>query len=320
MEGFERKRKKLVVQDAYRNSLSYLFSRICRFLPDYIFAHITTLIVRVFVLHEISFHQYLLNAFWEVSFLQNIGLTSSGQLLIPASWYLSAMLIVSYVIYLLLQKKYELYLYIIAPFSAMFSFCYFNERFGNLGVASATIGFTSTGITLGFATMSLGCIAYKAVEAFQKKTIYRNKYVGLMQTLFEIGLLSLTGYVCYRPGRDAKDFVIAIFCMMLIASAATGKSLIAAICNYGTIRAILIRAGKLSYIIFLNHTIFLSVLKNDFALSGEAYLKNAIIFLGVTVIYSFFADTFVRAGMKAIKKLMPSHNDTQYEFTAMNTH
>ena len=140
-------------------------------------------------------------------------------------------------------------------------------------------------------------------EAAKKVHLNWSKVARLIQTLLEIGLLSLSVYICYRDGRTPKDFVIVVFCAMLIASASTGKSLIAAICNNRILKAVLTKLGKLSYVMFLNHFMILYVLKAALTIGQDYYLTNIAIFLGVTVIYSFFADAIVKTGVNGIRKL-----------------
>lgn len=113
--SFESRIDEVSEQDAYKNCFLYLKKRLRQFYPHFIFSFAVLIIIKIVVVHSTSFHNFLLTAFWEVTFLQNIGLTSSGVLLNAPTWFLSAVIISGYFIYYLLQKHHDIYIYIVPP-------------------------------------------------------------------------------------------------------------------------------------------------------------------------------------------------------------
>lgn len=297
----ERKRDILAQGNVYTNCRSYLWKRICRFYPHFALMFLVLLILKVFVLGINSFHNFLLKAFWEVTFMQNIGLTPTSQILNGSTWYLSAVLIVSYLIYYLLQKNYDLYLHILAPLSIVFTFCYFNQRFGHIDVASPIVVVTTTGIIRGFAEMSLGCLCFKVVAHLEQIQIVKTLPFRAFQSVMEICMLGLITLMCYRSGHTSKDFVLVVFCAVLIISASLGGSLLSQICATSFVNPICQELGKLSFVMFLNHEVARCLLKYAWGLNGEPILLS-LLFIGLTIVYSLMADRFLQWVSLHIKK------------------
>ena len=123
MQGFECKKKTFIQKNLYFNCREYLWHRLCRFYPHYITSLLFAIVVRIFVYHLKTVHDFLLDVFWEITFLQNIGLSDAKQLLNSPTWFLCSALFGSYILYYLLQRYRSFFLHFIAPFSVMFMFC-----------------------------------------------------------------------------------------------------------------------------------------------------------------------------------------------------
>ena len=248
-------------QDIYKNCLNFLKTRIIRYYPHFIFSLIVLSVIKVAILKLMTFNEFLKSLFWEATFLQNIGITASGNLINPPTWFLCAVVICGYVIFYLLQKYKDTYVYIIAPLSVIFMFCYFNGRFGSMAAASPIVVFTTSGIIQGFACMSLGCISYSLYMYLEQKMNKDDTTLHTFQSIVEIGLLGLILRLCYKEGHTNKDFILIIFFAVLIISAALNSSLISKVCNKH-IKKLALTCGRLSYPVFLNHMAVLYTLNN----------------------------------------------------------
>ena len=93
MQSYESKKNVLAENNIYRNCRKYLWDRICRLYPHFVGALLANLIVKVFVLSINKLHDFLLVAFWEVTLLHNIGLSSTAVLWNAVDWYLCALLV-----------------------------------------------------------------------------------------------------------------------------------------------------------------------------------------------------------------------------------
>ena len=293
--------------DTYSNCLKFLKKKISKLYPHFLFSFIVLFFLKVIILDTVSFSDACITSFWELTFLQNIGLTSSGVLINPVTWYLSAQVIAGYFVYYLLQKCYKLYLYVIAPLSIMFTFCYCYQRFGHLGTASQLTLVTTTGIILGFACMSLGCIAYN-LYAYLNTIINKDSLsVRILQTIFELVVIGVTGILCYKTGRSSKDFVLVMLVAILYISVFFNSSYISKMSTRKYISAIFNNLGHLSYAIFLNHFAVIYFLKYCWPpLNIEGYWRNAVVFLGITLVYSVATRSFVSWLTPQIKRGLES--------------
>lgn len=299
-----------VSNDVYSNCLHFLKRKISKLYPHFLFSFIILFILKVVILDKVSLSDALTTSFWELTFLQNIGLTSSGVLINTVTWYLSAQIIAGYFVYYLLLRCYKLYLYIIAPLSIIFAFCYFHQRFGHLGTASQLTLITTTGMILGFACMSLGCIAYKLYVYLNTLLNKSNLFLRILQTIFELIIIGIAGILCYKAGRSDKDFVLVMLIAILYISVFFNSSYVSTVLNKKHIRTVSNQLGRLSYAIFLNHFAVIYFLKYCWSpLHTESYWKNAGVFLGITFVYSLATQFFVawitpyiKRGLKLILK------------------
>ena len=248
-------------QNIYQNCLNFLKARISRYYPHFIFSLIVLSVIKVVVLKLMTFNEFLKSLFWEATFLQNIGIRASGNLINPPTWFLCAVVICGYVIFFLLQKHQDTYVYIVAPLSVIFMFCYFNDCFGSMAAASPIVVFTTSGIIQGFACMSLGCISYVLYTYLEQKLNRDNRMIGILQSIGEIGLLGLILRLCYKEGHTDKDFILIVFFAVLIISASLNNSWLAMLCN-SYIKRLMLFCGRLSYPIFLNHMAIFYILNS----------------------------------------------------------
>ncbi len=286
-------------QNIYENCLSFLKTRIIKYYPHFIFSLIVLSVIKVIILKLMTLNEFLKSLFWEITFLQNIGITVSGDLINPPAWFLCAVVICGYVIFFLLQKYQDAYVYIIAPLSVIFMFCYFNQRFGSMAAASPVILFTTSGIIQGFACMSLGCMSYVFCMYLEQKLSKDNIVFRIIQSIAEIDLLGLILLLCYKEGRTNKDFILIVFFAVLIISAALNNSLMSMVCN-NYIRKLSLFCGRLSYPVFLNHMAVI-ICFNRFEHAGGGYTGQTVIFLLTTIIYSVITEKIVKRLLSAVK-------------------
>ncbi len=296
MRSFEGKRGELAQRDVYLNCREYLWQRICRFYPHYFAAFVFAVVVRIFVYRQKSVHKFLLNAFWEIAFLQNIGLTGGTELVNSPTWFLCAALFGGYLVWFLLQKCYGFFLHFIVPFSVMFMFCGFNQMAGNMELAHNVIGITTCGMIRGFVELSLGCLTFKAYQYCLGLHIERAVLFRALQSLIEIAAIGFICLMCYREGHTPKDFVLIMIFSALIVSAALNSSLLAALCSSPVIRPILQHAGRLSFSMYLSHMTVINIV-NRHPVSMGRYFPNVVLLMAVTVVVSEFMDLSV-SGMK----------------------
>ena len=200
-----------------QNSITYLKGRLKVLYPHFIFSFFVLFFIKVFVLQSVSLYHVAVNSFWEILFLQNIGLTLAGNLLNPATWFLSSLLIMGYLIYFLLQRYRTAFLYLIAPFSVICGFCYLYMLNGDLSSVSTILGFTTIGMIKGFVGLSLGCLCYLMYRWFDLHLRKNSLLVCVFQTVIEFGIELVLLWGCYENGFSRKDFIFTVlFAVLLI--------------------------------------------------------------------------------------------------------
>lgn len=256
--------------------------------------------MKVVVLHLISFHDVLLTAFWEVTLLHNIGLTGVSKLVNSPTWFLCATLLGSYLIYFLLQKCRGFFLHFIAPFSVIFTFCYFNQLAGKIELPWSVNHIVTHGMIRGFMELSLGCLTYMAYQYCRKFPIKQFAPLRTLQSLLELGAIGLICLMCYREGETPKDFILVMIFSILIISASLGSSALAYLCNRPVVQPILVHMGKLSYIMFLSHVSIVHFINRYLIANG--YLINTVLFLAITIILAEIIDIIVRVAGFLLRK------------------
>lgn len=304
MRSFERDRAAQEQRDIYLNCRKYIWRRLCRFYPHYFTSFLFAAVVTVFVCRIKSFHDFLLTVFWEITFLQNIGLTDTAQLVNDPAWFLCAALFGGYLVYFLLQKCCGFFLHFIAPFSVMFMFCGFNHIAGNVELAHNVIGITTYGMIRGFVEMSLGCLAFEAYRYCKGLHIERSLPLRALQSLLEAGAVGLICLMCYREGHTPKDFVLIMVLFALIVSAALSSSALAALCRSPGVQPVLQHAGKLSFSMYLVHRTVIRIVKPHFAFGG-GYLSNVVLFLAVTVLAAELLELAVWGMKNVLRRIRP---------------
>lgn len=109
---------------------------------------------------------------WEILTLQMIRIQCPIEDLVNAqNCYVSALLIVGYVIYYLLINNKKFLIELIAPFLIMLMHGYYSVSVVNLDVLGSTIISIKSGLLREFEGMSLGCICYTIGERMKRYSL-----------------------------------------------------------------------------------------------------------------------------------------------------
>lgn len=117
-----------VKADVVEESYKYIIKRLKSLYSSYF------IIFMISLLYMIIRHRIQIDiGSWikELLLLQTIDVNSSS--LVPQSWYLSALLILSFVIYPIILFTGEYYIKILAPIISLFTFGYLSNKYGYLG-------------------------------------------------------------------------------------------------------------------------------------------------------------------------------------------
>ncbi|MBR5420266.1 MAG: acyltransferase [Lachnospiraceae bacterium] len=168
------------------------------------------------------------------------------------SWYLSALLILGYFIWLALRKLGKTYIELLCPLSVLFIYPYLFRTYGQLGEHRETIGFfLNTALLRGLADINLGMIAYLLS---QKIGSCKKRSIAFLSDLCLIaGGLVLPCFVY----RTSYDFLFAFLLFAGIVCAASCDPSLNRIFD----NVWLDRWAMITLAIYLNHKIFRNAFK-----------------------------------------------------------
>lgn len=291
MYSFEKRNDRLCGENT---SLKYISHRIKSFYPHYIFSFIILFSYTMAVTGEplIGIPQKLLQSFWEISMLHMSGIKCS--IYNFPTWYISALIIVSYIIYYLLMNNEKLFVNIIAPVSVILIYGYYSAYTGHIAVWDKMDYVIKAALLRAFAGISLGCLCYKLYKKMKKYINNKNFII----TLNIIEILSFCFAIRFMTLKKLtqNDFIIIVaLALGVTISFLTGST------KYNGIKEkILIFLGRLSYPIFLNHIFIRNVLSKYIPGKGEVMF---LVFIIILILYSFITDKFVKVLLNLIKNV-----------------
>lgn len=107
----------------------FAISRFKRFFPQYILSWTLLALYCVLSRHVVSFKQLVIDYPADMLMLQMLG---AGPRLNSAMWYVSALFLVSIVIFYLVNRNRNLFIYILAPLSVLLIYSYYYQTKGML--------------------------------------------------------------------------------------------------------------------------------------------------------------------------------------------
>lgn len=235
-----------------KDTVKFIFKKMTPVIKVYLIAIIFELVSRVlFRPHELN--NLSLNI-WDLLFARIFGLGGSQGLLVGATWYLFALFPAMFLLYPLLIKYRDAFLYVIAPLVSLFVFGWFSHVYGHINLANQFDGYiVSLGLLRAISEICIGCVSYLVCEKIRE---YFTSKPSLLFTLFEIVPLCSIFYFATKESRSQRDFLCILLICIGIIAAFSGKS-------YTNI--VLIRVNnkfisflsKCSLCLYLNHYVWL---------------------------------------------------------------
>lgn len=278
---------------AEKCAAQYFWKKYIQFFPHHCFSWLLIAGVRIYCGMN-TFKEIIRDGIWEFFLIQETGL--GGQFRVNNTiWYLSAFLIASFLIYYLLLKNKEAFLYLIGPVSIFIILAYFYHDLGFLGYANQYRFPFCTGVWEAFAGLGYGCICYKIFEFIKKrKKLFKQAKIRIFTTLFELCGFGFFFYYCWY-GITAKDFFIQFLLGFLIISIFTESSYITHLLN----NKLSFYLGKITFAIFLNQFIFIHLMQSKFL--GYPFWPMAICMLILIILFSAFSTWFIAKIVRNIK-------------------
>ena len=271
-------------EDAAIAAVRYWCGRVLRLLPPYLFAYLLTVILFCCRNTPITLSFFMNKSIWELLFLQGGGL--SVGLVVGPGWFCGTLVLASFVIYFLLGKSKQTYLYFIAPLSFVLIFSFILQKTGNLN------HWDYIGTLRGFTELGLGCICFQICAALKDRLQGKRK---LLSSIIEVLSIAYLIYVMTLVGPSEGDFSCVLVIAVLIISLFIGNSYFSRFMN----KTVFSYLGKISMGIYLNH-IAISYVKWD-SLFPVPWNWSLMAYLVFTVLFSCVSTALVDESVNRVR-------------------
>lgn len=268
-------------------SLKFMFKKYKVIMPYHLYAIAVTFVFTVihysWDVKEIVFN--LIRDLPNIFLLQMGGINSMEFTM--NEWYISAMLIVMFILTPLLIKFYRAFIYYIAPIVALFSYGFLFNTFGTVNKVQEWTGFSYAALIRAFGGIALGCFCYAVWSLGIFEKLNRLALWGIELLCLVIILLYANDYF-----KERLDIPALLLISAVVIIAFTPKADISFLNN-----KFIYFLGKLSLVIYLNHNYIRFILVDlNFDLS---YKRLALLY----VILVFAASLLCLGVCTAVKKL-----------------
>lgn len=282
-----------------KETFYYICRRLRRLYPEFISASIIALIVRSAVLHwglkEAAVN--VLKAAGEWSFLQLAGFNTGG--LVGASWFLSALLLASVLIFPLARKYKESFFYLGAPMIFIFLFGFTYSTLPHFqSYATPVLAITNVGMVRAIMELSAGCFVFILVKELNKSSW--NSVMRAALSVLEVFIFGAL-IVYYSSGSHYNK--IDWYAILLIIAGVTITQ--TNLCySAAAIRGRFFEfLGKISFDLYLGHRSWSLLINRMDAFSGLTYMQKIPVYL----VLSFCTAGLIMGGGKMINMIFQAH-------------
>lgn len=217
------KRREEDTRNLGQESLLYVIRKYISMFPYHAFAFIITFIM-ILIKKAPGFVEIIercLVALPQFFLIHLSGMSESRVLSIE--WYISSMLLAMLIIYPLLRKFYNIYIYVAGPLSALFILGYMYTNIGNLLHKYEWAGITTMAVWRAIAIMNLGCLAYEIGKYLQQKEWTKKQRV-LLTVLCLFGYLMTIAFAQSDMSEKVR-FTLVFLMMISVAISFSGVNL-----------------------------------------------------------------------------------------------
>ena len=275
-----------------RDTKDFIIHKIKGLMPNYYVAFIIAfLVVHRDVPNAAVFFGDLANSIWELLLITATGLGQDNGLNNGPVWYLSAMLLAMIIIWPLMRKYKDTFLYIIAPVALLILLGFTYHNWAHFGGANIWFGQVLKGTVRAFMGILIGSVIY----------LVSSKLQSLNLSKLSIALLSIaeiSGYISifvinFYYGRNREDWLY-LFLLSVCVTITMSNVSIWATCLQGSVCSWL---GVFSYSLYLGHGFWSSAVPEIFP--NMTYWERMPIYLGLAFGTGLFIH-FVSIGLRRL--------------------
>jgi peptidoglycan/LPS O-acetylase OafA/YrhL len=282
-----------------KGAWNYTINKVYKLYPFYLLSFllifVLTMIQEGAGIKEWAFN--LGGSVWELLFLQISGLKCFRLFNYP-TWYISAMLIAGYFIYVGLELWEEKFVKLVMPFGVLFIYCFFSKENGNMDVwGGAAILKISDAIMRAFAGMCLGGICFRASKWLS--LVEFSKIRQILMSVLELIAYILGLVLMSQKAHTQLDFYIIGLLAVAVTITGSGRTMTYKLFQHSGIAYL----GKISYPMFLNQIFVIKLMGMYFL--GLGYYKGVLFFIVFLAVISFIemiaVGCFVKIWNKRIR-------------------
>lgn len=268
-----------------KETFGYIIKKLKSFYPYILIGYIIALPILKFCAgFTIS---QLCDSIWSFLLLRGIGM---GRLwLFGPLWYLSAMIVSIMVLYPLLRKYKENYVYIFSVLFSILGLVYMYKH-GSLNMArDSWDGYICMGISRAFIEMNMGCLIYLLCEKFKKinLTNFSKILLTIIAQGFLISILVVTS-VIERAGlyQFIMLLMIAISVFIMMSEITYERKMLS--------NRFVYYLEQLSLVIFILHNVVLHFVKYSTLFNNWTPHEKSILSVIITILASVIIELLVR--------------------------
>lgn len=273
-----------------RDTLAFMRKKIRALCPNYYIAWFIGFIVYITANNLLNFTDIMKTFFrciYELTFL-----TLSGLIYIRingAVWYISAMLLMMFLIYPLLRKYYEFFTNVLAPLIAIFLLGYMMKTFGHLRTGTQWLNFTYKGNLRAMAELCIGISLYPVSQKLKRLSLtgIPRIFLSFAEAFGYFALL----YCSSLPKATKWDFLFLLFLAISVLISFSEQSYFFKLLN----NRFSIWCGTFSLSLYLSHMFYARQLPLLFpSRTYEKLLVPYWILALLTALFVMYASLFLK--------------------------
>ena len=284
MQGIEKNEKSK--KNIYLLNFENTIKRFKRFVPITLISGILTCLI-AFILKSIKLSNVLLSIYNSIL----LGIVGVGYNLNVPIWYLSAIIVIMFLLYPIIRKNKERYIYYIAPLIIVFGLGYMYKQYPSLDLSSYLWNsLFYSGLLRCLVEINIGIIVYKFVIYFNKnlKRIKDKKFLKRLKILLQIIEIALYlfifAYMIFAGYKNKNDYFLLLCIISATTITLSEQTYIKKLFSYRFVYYL----EKLSLYIYINQQIFITTFSILLKKYNIRYYKFVILVLIFDIIFSIF--------------------------------